>query len=169
MAALPYAAPWSTLISRLKFQQAAHLGAPLGRVLAHAVRPSLHASTCPDVVLPVPVSAARLRERGFNQAWLLARGCARGLGLPARADVLHRTQHSARLMTLDAEARALALRHAFAVAPAQQHWVEGAHVALVDDVLTTGATLNAACSALRAAGAASISAWVLARTPRERP
>lgn len=178
IAAVHYAAPWSTLVSRLKFQRAAALGAPLGRVLARAVRQHVEATSAsagrdptrdlPDVVLPMPVSAQRRRERGYNQAWLLARSCAAGLALPCRDDVLHRVQHTSRLMDLGAEARALALQQAFAVSTKQLHWVEGAHVALVDDVLTTGATADAACRALRDAGARSISLWTLARTPLAR-
>ncbi len=176
IAAVHYTAPWSTLVSRLKFQRAAALGEPLGRLLAEAVRLQAPnqgslggAAGRPDVVLPMPVSAQRRQERGYNQSWLLARACARHLQLPCRDDVLHRVQHTTRLMDLSAEERALALTHAFRVSRRQQHWAEGAHVALVDDVLTTGATADAACRALRDAGARSISLWVLARTPLARP
>ncbi|MEY4765911.1 MAG: hypothetical protein RI907_2584 [Pseudomonadota bacterium] len=164
--AVHYAAPWSQLIARLKFQRRSALAPAMGRLLAQAAQVSAAASPAgwPDVVLPVPLSAQRLQERGFNQSWLLARACATELGLRCRHDVLLRTRHTSRLMQMSAPDRALALDQAFAVAPAQSHWVLGAHVALVDDVLTTGATLDAASRALRDAGARSVSAWVLART-----
>ncbi len=167
VAAVHYAAPWSTLIARLKFQGDAAVARPLGGMVAQAV--SLRVGGRPqraaDLVLPMPVSGPRLQERGFNQSWLLARHCARALDLPCRHDVLQRTRHTARLMSLSAEDRALALREAFVVPASHHQWVRGRHVALVDDVLTTGATLDAASLALREAGARSISAWVLARTP----
>lgn len=167
VAAVHYAAPWSGLIARLKFQGQADLGRPLGRLLAQAVASRLAqgAAARPDIVLPLPVSGPRLQERGYNQSWLLARHCAQALRLPCRHDVLHRPLHTARLMTLSAEDRAMALQDAFEVPVRQAATVRGRHVALVDDVLTTGATLDAASLALREAGARSISVWVLARTP----
>jgi ComF family protein len=167
VAAVHYAAPWSGLIARMKFQGQADLGRPLGRLVAQAVATQVakRNGSVPDLVLPLPVSAPRLQERGYNQSWLLARHCAQALQLPCRHDVLQRTRHTARLMTLSAEDRAVALQDAFAVPASQVKRVRGKHVALVDDVLTTGATLDAASLALREAGATSISAWVLARTP----
>ncbi len=167
MAAVHYAAPWSGLIARLKFQGQADLGRPLGQLVARAVghQVAQRGGAMPDLVLPLPVSRPRLQERGFNQSWLLARHCAQSLKLPCRHDVLRRTRHTARLMTLSAEDRAVALQDAFAVPARARAHVRGLHVALVDDVLTTGATLDAASVALREAGATSISVWVLARTP----
>jgi ComF family protein len=167
VAAVHYATPWSGLIARLKFQGQADLGRPLGRMVAGAVASRLEAGVgaLPDIVLPLPVSRPRLQERGYNQSWLLAWHCAQALKLPCRHDVLQRTRHTARLMTLSAEDRALALQDAFEVSAPQAAAVRGLHVALVDDVLTTGTTLDAASLALRAAGARSISVWVLARTP----
>jgi len=75
-------------------------------------------------------------------------------------------QHTERLMNMSAEARTLALHHAFEVAPRHVAQVAGRHVALVDDVLTTGATLDAASLALRDAGARTVSVWVVAKTGR---
>ncbi len=168
VAAVHYAAPWSTLIARLKFQGRSELGAPLGRLLADAVSQQWQArqQPWPDVVLPVPVSARRLAERGFNQSWPIAKACAARLGLPCEHQVLQRVQHTERLMSMSAEARALALHDAFEVAPKLAARVAGRHVALVDDVLTTGATLDAASQALRDAGAHTVSVWVVAKTGR---
>jgi ComF family protein len=168
VAAVHYAAPWSTLIARLKFQGRSELGAPLGRLLADAVKATSRArhQPWPDLVLPVPLSARRLAERGFNQSCLIARACAAELKLPCKHQVLRRVQHTERLMSMSAEARALALDGAFDVPPELAEQVAGRHVALVDDVLTTGATMDAASLALREAGAHSISAWVVAKTGR---
>lgn len=160
--ALDYVPPWRDLITQFKFGQWPALGAPLSAMLTQAVRQRPHAV---DLVLPVPVSAARLRERGYNQAWVLARHTARALRLPARADVLVRVSQQQRLKDLDLAERRQAIRGAFSLTPRGARAVAGRHVALVDDVLTTGATLDEASLVLREAGALGVSAWVLARTP----
>ncbi|MCR6495193.1 hypothetical protein LJB71_02315 [Thermomonas sp. S9] len=103
---------------------------------------------------------ARLRRRGYDQALELARPLARALGLPLRTDLLQRGRATAAQTRLDAAARRRNLQGAFAVrarAPLP------AHVVLLDDVMTTGATLHAAAAALRAAGVARVEAWVCAR------
>jgi ComF family protein len=165
VAALNYVAPWAPLFAQLKFQGATALATPLGGMLASAVR---QRGGKASVVLPIPLSAQRMKERGYNQAWLLAAEAARRLGLPARHDVLTRRVHTQRLMSLDAEARQDSIRDAFGIAPEALACVEGQDIALVDDVMTTGATLNAASRVLLAAGARSVSAWVVARTPAPR-
>jgi predicted amidophosphoribosyltransferase len=119
----------------------------------------------PTVVLPVPLSAGRLRERGYNQAWLLARAAARPWRLPLLPDGLLRQRETARLMSLDADERTEQIRGAFSVNPRRQPEIAGRHVAVVDDVLTTGATLNEIASTLWQAGAREVSVWVIARTP----
>jgi ComF family protein len=163
IAALDYAGPWPNLVARLKFQQDTALARPLGRLLAEAAAPRLGGMT--PLVVPVPLSPERLRERGYNQAWLLARSVAAHLDLPARHDLLTRTQHTTRLMHLSAEARQQAIAQAFAANPGFEAHALGRDIALVDDVLTTGATLNACARTLLQAGARSVSAWVVARTP----
>jgi ComF family protein len=114
-------------------------------------------------VLPVPLARERLRERGYNQAWELARRLARAHGLAARADILFRVRETGHQLGLPRTARRANLRGAFVVTPRHAAWVRGARLALVDDVLTTGATAEAAARALRAAGAAEVRVWVIAR------
>lgn len=160
--ALDYVQPWRHLITQFKFGQWPTLGAPLSRLLAQAVHQRPHRV---DLVLPVPVSPERLRERGYNQAWVLARHTARSLALPARADALVRVSQHQRLKDLDLAERRRAIHGAFALTRRGAQAVAGRHVALVDDVLTTGATLDEASLVLREAGALGVSAWVLARTP----
>ena len=162
IAALDYAAPWQGVLSRLKFQEGTALAGPLADLMLKALAPRPHRV---DLIVPVPLSRPRLLERGYNQTWLLAQHLGRSLGPPARHDVLHRTRHTERLMSLDAEARRDQIAGAFEVPEAALPHLRHRHIAVVDDVLTTGATLNEVARTLREAGARSVSAWVLARTP----
>lgn len=112
-------------------------------------------------MLPLPLSRERLRQRGFNQALELARQLAPG---KTRSDVLLRLRDTPAQSALPREARLRNVRGAFGVADGQVRTVAGQHVLLVDDVMTSGATLSGAAQALRAAGAARVTALVLART-----
>lgn len=155
-AVFDYRFPLDRLLPRLKF----HRDFAAGRVLAQCMGERLRACPRPDAIVPVPLHRARLRERGYDQALELARPLARALRLPLRAGLLQRRKATAAQSRLDADARRRNLRDAFhldatAALPA--------HVALVDDVMTTGATLRAAALALRAAGVQRVDAWVCAR------
>ena len=166
VAAVPYAFPWDHLVARLKFQAQPELAGLLGDLMQRALAkprtgPFLPAVQC---VLPVPLSPARLAERGYNQAWELARRLARRQGLPARADLLLRLRDTPHQVGLSRTERQRNLRDAMWV-DTRAGSLAGRHLALVDDVLTTGGTAAAATLALRAAGAASVQVWVLARTP----
>jgi ComF family protein len=111
------------------------------------------------VLVPVPLSRDRERERGFNQAALLAERLARGLGAPFRVRWLARTRATAPQTELDAAARRANVRGAFVASTA----AAGADVVLVDDVLTTGATASECARALRAAGARAVGVLTVAR------
>lgn len=160
--ALDYLPPWSGLISRFKFQRASSMQGHFVELMADAVRQHPHRV---DLILPVPLSAHRLAERGYNQAWLLAKGLGRVLHRPATDQALVRTRSTPRLMALDSEERLRAIHGAFQVSPKWGARLRGRHIALVDDVLTTGATLDEISRLLRRHHVAGISAWVLARTP----
>ncbi len=160
--ALDYVPPWSGLISRFKFQRDASLRLTFVQLMADAIRQRPHRV---DLILPVPLSAARLAERGYNQSWLLAKGLGQALQRPVTDEALVRTRGTPRLMTLDSEERLRAIHGAFQVGPVWAGRLRGRHVALVDDVLTTGATLDEISRMLRRHGVAGLSAWVLARTP----
>jgi ComF family protein len=118
-------------------------------------------------VVPVPLSAARLRERGFNQAELLARAVAGRRGLPLLGDVLHRGRHTRRQARLSPRERRVNVAGAFHVPGRQALRVSGAHVLLVDDVLTTAATVQDCTRALCAAGARAVSVLTFARARRD--
>jgi len=159
VAAHAYAFPLDRLIQALKYEHRLELALPLGDALAAAVRraPALFAGV--EAVVPLPLSRARQRERGFNQSIEIGRIVARRTGLPL-ARLLSRTAHAPPQASLPWRARAGNVRGAFACA---DH-LDGRHVAVLDDVMTTGATLDAAAAALIAAGAARVDAWVVART-----
>jgi ComF family protein len=159
-----YAFPWDRLIARFKFQQQPELAGSLADALVAAVQ---RAPTLPEapLVLPVPLSPARLAERGYNQAWELARQVARTQGLRAHHGALLRLRDTPHQVGLSRQARATNLHDAMWVPPEGRALITGRQVALVDDVMTTGMTASAATQALLAAGAASVQVWVLARTP----
>lgn len=151
-----YAAPLDRLLPRLKF----HDGLPVARLLADLMRESFQAAERPQALVPVPLHVQRLRERGFDQALELARPLARALDLPLRQDLLQRRKATAPQSRLDATQRRANLRGAFAAMPSPSM---PTHVALFDDVMTTGSTLHAAASALLRAGVQRVDAWVCAR------
>jgi ComF family protein len=154
-----YAAPLDRLITALKFHGDMALADALGRELARALR---RLARPPELLVPVPLSHARLRERGYDQAARIAGALGRAAGIPVRAR-LRRVRATLAQSGLPRAARLANLRGAFAVEPRGAPLPE--HVALVDDVMTTGATLDAAARALRAAGAVHLSVVVAARTP----
>lgn len=164
LAAVSYDHPWDGLIARFKFHDGLDLSAALAALLCGAWR--RRGLAPPDLLLPVPLAARRLRERGYNQSWEIARRVARALGVAADSGLLLRSRDTPHQLDLPPDRRAANVRGAFAVEPRRAHRLAGRAVALVDDVLTTGATLDEAARALLRAGALSVEAWVVARTPR---
>jgi ComF family protein len=163
VAAVDYAFPWSGLVTALKFHAALDFSDGLAQLLADAVRNS--GAALPPLVLPVPLGRGRQTERGMNQAWELARRVAARLHLRSEAGLLARRVETPHLADLPREERARAIRGAFALAPGATTTLHGQDVALVDDVMTTGATAAEAARTLLGGGAASVQMWVFARTP----
>lgn len=159
-AAVPYAYPWSGLVARFKFSGEAGWAGALASLMART--PGVDdALTQADLLLPLPLAPRRLAERGFNQALLLARALARD---KVETQLLLRLRETGAQATLDRRARRANVRDAFGVDPLRAAELQGRAVLLVDDVMTSGASLHAAASAVRRAGARSVSAVVLART-----
>ena len=160
LAACDYDWPWTDCISRFKFEGQAGWATPLA-LLMHSMPWAEQALESADRVLPMPLFPRRLRERGFNQSLELARRLA-----PGRVDaqLLLRLRDTPAQSGLNRAQRLHNLRGAFAPAPLRTHEVRGARLLLIDDVMTTGASLSSAAQALRDAGAAGVSALVLART-----
>ena len=115
----------------------------------------------PNRLIALPLHPARLRERGFNQAVEIARPIAKQFQLPLEIDTLQRIKNTEHQARLNANARWQNMRGAFVYAGD----LSGQSVAIVDDVMTSGASLNAAAKALKLAGAIEVQAWVIARTP----
>ena len=166
-----YGFPWDRLVTRLKFHGEVSEAAPLASALAGAVTQAQRTMQMPAqvkgalLVLPVPLSPARLAERGLNQSWEIARRVARELGLAAQPDALVRLRDTPHQVGLSRQQRLQNLQGALCVEPARQRAIDGRDIALVDDVMTTGATAAACAEVLLRAGAASVQAWVVARTP----
>lgn len=161
LTAVDYAFPWDGLIARFKFQQQPELA----RALAERMLPAGRGAPRPDLLLPMPLGEQRLRERGYNQAWELARVLGRCLQLPVAAHLLRRWRDTPHQVGLSREERVANLRDGLWVATEAGLSVRDCHVAVVDDVMTTGASADAAARALHLAGAAHVSVWVVARTP----
>jgi ComF family protein len=157
VARFEYRFPVDRLVQRFKYAGDLALGRWLALQLAERVRDLPR----PDLLVAPPLAADRLRERGFNQAVELARTLGRALGVRQDSASLRRQRATAPQAGLGRRARQANLRDAFACRRA----FDGLHVAIVDDVMTTGATAHTLARVLKAAGAARVSAWAVARAP----
>ncbi len=162
---LLYRFPIDSLIPAFKYHDQLIYGRLMARLLAEAVlyHYSENDMSFPDKLLPMPLHRARQAKRGFNQALELARPIAAQLQIPLCHRSLLRVRHTQAQQGLSAEDRRRNLEGAFMSTPSSA--IQGLHLALVDDVVTTGATADAASRVLIEAGAASVSIWCLARTP----
>lgn len=156
-APLRYQEPTSSLIHRFKYEGFSALGRPLARFLVDDW-PDWEQS--PDLIVPIPLHPKRRRRRGYNQSELLAKPLGAATSIPVHAPALRRTRHTIPQVGLGPDERQDNVRGAF---EADAAVVGGRHILLIDDVLTTGATLSAAAGALLTAGAADVSAYCLAR------
>jgi ComF family protein len=155
-AALQYQAPVDRMILNLKYHRRLELARTLGELLATHID---NAGESPDVIVPVPLHPTRARERGYNQSLEIARVIAQRLRLPLVASAARRVRATAAQTALPLKQRARNVRNAFVV----DADLKGKHVAVVDDVMTSGHTVSALAKALRRAGAKEISIWVVAR------
>jgi ComF family protein len=160
LAAVPYAYPWSRLLVDFKFHQQPGWASSFATLMRSApwVEPALDAA---DLVIPMPLSRQRLQERGFNQAQLLANALE---STKVAGQLLLRVVDTPSQRTLSKKNRLDNVRDAFAVDPLQLEKLKDKRVVIVDDVMTSGASLHAAAHTLRRAGAVHISGLVFART-----
>ena len=158
--ALVYRDPVPMLVRRVKFHSALVEAHILGSLLATAVEAEYAQAALPLAIVPVPLSWRRLAGRGHNQATLIARPVARRLDLPIAHELCRRIRHTPPQTGLSRTARQRNLAGAFEVRGRPPE-----RIALVDDVMTTGATLRALTRTLRRAGAHEVHLWVVARTP----
>lgn len=152
-----YAFPVDKLVHALKYQRRLATADFLAEAMLREIRPS------GDIIIPLPLSAARLAERGFNQAVELARPLTRALGLPLELDGCTRSRDTAPQATLPWKERRRNIRHAFECALD----LTGKAVIVIDDVMTTGATLEEFAGTLKARGAARVINWIAARTLKD--
>jgi ComF family protein len=152
-----FGGPLRTVIHRFKYQDLRVLADLLGQLMAETWR---QVGVPGDLIVPVPLHPARLRHRGFNQSALLAHELGRHVQLPVADDAMQRTRNTAPQTSLGGEARRANVHRAFYAQPAR---LGGCRVVLVDDVLTSGATMEACASALRHAGARGVHGFTLAR------
>lgn len=148
------------LVHNLKYADRLDLAAPMARLMASAGRELLGDA---DALVPVPMHPLRLWRRRFNQAALLARHVSAASGVPVRTDILARRRGTRSQTTLSRAERRANVADAFALHRAAKNTVAGARLLIVDDVFTTGATLDACARTLRRAGAARVDALTFAR------
>jgi ComF family protein len=155
LAPFTYHYPFNVLIPRFKF----HQDLAAGRVMAEVFAGAISGKALPDALVPVPLHLSRLRQRGFDQALVLAKTLSTQLHIPVHAKGLKRVRFTEAQSDLDAKARQLNCCDAFVALAASMP----AHVALVDDVMTTGATVRECSKVLLNAGVKRVDVWVMAR------
>lgn len=163
IAAFQYRFPLDRLVQAFKFDENLALAQLFADAMIAAVRANAKSDARPDRIIALPLAARRLATRGFNQSAVLAERVAHNLGIAYAPRGMLKIRDTPPQAGLDREARYKNVRGAFVC---ESGAVAGLHVALLDDVMTTGATMSEAARALKKAGARRVSAWVLARADR---
>lgn len=157
-----YEGPLRELIHSFKYNRLTHLRKPLSLLALKAADDFMEHA--PHIVVPVPLHCSRLRERGFNQAVLIGQFLSRYLSLPLQPDALTRIRQTEPQIELSAAERRLNVKGAFSVRRPEQ--ITGKRVLLVDDVMTTGSTMDECAGELKKGGAEMVIAATIARTAR---
>jgi ComF family protein len=152
-----YAYPIDHLIQRLKFGNQVSCGRVCGTLFANAWL--ARRAQKPEIILPVPLGTRRYRMRGYNQAHELARAISRGIKVPVRTDLLERVRETTEQLGLKRKERRRNVRGAFELTAE----LTAKRIAIIDDVVTTGSTVNEIARVLRRAGAQHIEVWAIAR------
>jgi ComF family protein len=160
-AALTYCWPWAHLITQFKFYNDAAWARHFALLMQSAPFAD-DALRHADILIPIPLSKQRLAERGFNQSLMLARHLSKA---KTQSQTLLRMINTAPQSSLKRKERLTNLTGAFVVAPLMAAPLRGQNILLIDDVMTSGSTLNFAARVLKQAGAAHVGALVLAKTP----
>ena len=159
-ALFPYLAPVVKLITDLKFHHQLSHAKLLGDLMTEKIHTDWYTNGClPEVILPIPLHAKRLKERGFNQALEIANPIAKSLSIPLDRHGVVRIKHTAAQSSLHAAERKLNMAQAFEL----RHDYRGKHIAVLDDVITTGHTMIEFCRLLKSHGARKIDVWCCAR------
>lgn len=156
----PYRDPIMQLIIKLKFGGALSHAQTLGQLMAKKIRGEWYLNQAlPDIIIPVPLHAKRLRERGFNQALEIARPISAQLNIPIDTKGVKRIRHTAAQSGLTAKERKQNIKNAFNVNGSYADL----HIAIIDDVVTTGQTMRELCQTLKNNGCKRIDVWCCAR------
>jgi ComF family protein len=168
LAAFRYEAPVNRLITRFKHQDGQACGRLLSELFCEWLPSHIDWNTTarPDYLLPVPLHWTHLWQRGFNQAEWFARDLSRRYNIPCLTDALIRKRSGVAQQSLRREQRLKNLQNIFQIRPKHHSLFINKHIVVIDDVITTGATVENISRLLKDAGAASISVWALARTPK---
>lgn len=152
-----YAFPVSAMLQRYKYGELLILGETFGHLLAKYIAEK---NDKPDLIIPMPLHPRRLQERGFNQSLEVARIVSKNLGIPLNHKACERIKLAPPQASLPLKERVMNMKGAFAC----NQTLDGQSIAVIDDVMTTGASLNALAKSLKKAGASSVVCWVIART-----
>jgi ComF family protein len=155
-ALLEYRFPVSAVLQRYKYSGFLAVSGLMGQLLARELMPAVR----PDIIIPMPLHPSRLKERGFNQASEIARIVAKQLAIPLATHICSRTRPTPPQAGLAVKERRRNMKGVFACSQS----LAGKHIALLDDVMTTGASLDALARTVKDAGAARVDCWVIART-----
>lgn len=162
-----YEYPLDSLIHKFKYHGNLTAGKLLGQLLAEAVKHHITYNSdlaVPDLIIPVPLHWMRRWQRGFNQAEILAKHLADELHIPACSRIVHRKHRTPSQKGLSRNERQKNLRHSFAISKKGLHTIKNKHIAIVDDVVTTTATVRELSALLIKQGARDVQVWALART-----
>ena len=157
-----YQTPLSHLLARFKYQRQWAIGKLLSDLMCQAMTRHCNLTTPPDMITAVPLHWTRQWQRGFNQSVFFSEQLSQALHIPIFS-ALHCTKATVEQKQLTKKQRLNNLKHSFAV---DVNTLDGKHIAIIDDVMTTGATVNSVAKVLKKAGAQQVSVWVLARTPQ---
>ena len=155
-----YAAPINSFIIQLKFRQQLIYAHALGTLFAQSLSSYYHKKMLPEALIPVPLHPARLKIRGFNQANEIAKPIAKALSLPILYDIIYRSKDTKAQSDLPKALRQKNVNDAFTV----KRPLSLSYIALIDDVITTGSTIQTIITCLKNAGVKQIDVWCLART-----
>ena len=144
---------FQAVVHNLKYAGVQELGLELGRRLG---RSFIENGICANAIIPIPLHRRKLRERGYNQAELIARGVSEVSNIPVRCDLVRRRKYTKTQTVLTLEERRENMADAFELTPGRRSEVEGAQFVVIDDVVTTGSTMIACAAVLRASGALGV-------------
>lgn len=163
--ATDYAPPWDQLVHLLKFQYKLAIAPLMGELIYQAILKQPQPSTFyPDIMMAVPLGRIRLIERGFNQSHEIAKTLAKRMNIALATELIYRNRETQKQSTISFEARKNNVMNAFSLAELPASFFEGKHIGLVDDILTTGHTLEEIARTLKKVGVKRITNFVFART-----